>query len=327
MRKTLCFLGVLAVILCGQTARDASLVVTEKISGKIGFYNPAGRCVSETKVGLHPHEMVFSPDRRFLYVTNNGVLLMTEEGDGENTVSIVDIPNRRSLGMIDLGRYRRPHGIDVDPVTGNVLVTTEKPSALLLVDPRSRKILNAYDVKGEAPHMVLLGPDRKWAFVSNTNTGAMAAVDLQTSEITLIPTGPRPQGAAFSPDKKTIYVANSGGESISIVDAVAKKHAGEIATGKGPVRIAITPDGETLIYALQLGTAVGFADAKRRRETGQIPLPGQPVSLTLSADRKLAYCAVQMEDKIFVVSIADRKIVRVVETPKGSGPDPVFELP
>jgi YVTN family beta-propeller protein len=182
-------------------------------------------------------------------------------------------------------------------------------------------------VKGEAPHVVLLGPDRRWAFVSNTNTNAVAAVDLQTGNATVIPTGARPQGSAFSPEKKTLYVTSLGGDNITIVDVAARKRIGEIHTGKGPMRIVVTPDGATLIYALQTGNAVGFADVKQRREVQQIPLPGQPVSMNLSADRTLAYCATQMDDKIFVISVAERKIIAVIDTLKGSGPDPVLPLP
>jgi YVTN family beta-propeller protein len=326
VRKIFLLLGIAAMLCCGQPAQKASLVVDEKFAGKIGFYDAAGKCLSEVKVGIHPHEMVLSADGRLLYVTDNGVVWMTEQGDGENTVSIIDVPNHKNLGTIDLGSNRRPHGIDIDPVTGNLLVTTEKPSGLLSVDPRSRTILKRYDVKGEAPHMVLLGPDRRWAFVSDTNTGGLAAVDLQTSEVTLIPTGSRPQGTAFSPDKKTIYVTNSGSASITVVDVMARKRVADIATGQGPVRLAVTPDGSTLIYALQLGNAVGFADVKTGKEVAQIPLPGQPVSLTLSADRKHAYCSVQAQDKIFEISIADRRIVRVIDTPKGAGPDPVYPI-
>ena len=85
--------------------------------------------------------MVFSPDGRYLYTTDNGVLWMTETGQGGNTVSIVDTRSQTLSGTIDLGKYRRPHGIEVDSKTGNLLVTTELPRMLLLVDPRTRKVV------------------------------------------------------------------------------------------------------------------------------------------------------------------------------------------
>jgi hypothetical protein len=88
----------------------------------------------------------------------------------------------------------------------------------------------------------------------------------------------------------------------------------------------VTPDGNTVIYALQAGQAVGFANTKTLQEEKQIPLPGQPVSLTLSADQRSAFSSVQAQDKIFVISIADRKIERVITAPAASGPDPFRPL-
>jgi len=57
-----------------------------------------------------------------------------------------------------------------------------------------------------------------------------------------------------------------------------------------------------------------------------LPLGGKLVSLTLSRDGLYAYSSAQEQDKISVISLADRKVVRVIEIPKGSGPDPVIDL-
>ena len=62
-------------------------------------------------VGKHPHEMVFSPDGWLLYVSDNGILWMTYAGEGGNTISIIDLEQRKRTGVIDLGDYRRPHGM------------------------------------------------------------------------------------------------------------------------------------------------------------------------------------------------------------------------
>jgi YVTN family beta-propeller protein len=322
MRRTFLFLvGSICVF-----AQQPDLAVVQKIAGTVGFYTNDGRLVSEVKVGKHPHEAVLSPDGKFLYVTNNGILWMTDAGEGGNTISIVDVTSRRNVGSIELGRYHRPHGIDLDPGTGRLVVTIENPSGLLLVDPLQRKVLKMYDVKGEAPHMVLLSPDGKRAYVSNTGTGTLSIVDLETSKVNVIPSAARPQGTAFSPDRKTIYMTNLDGNSISIFDAAKSERTGMIQTGKGPCRIAATPDGKTLVYALQNAEAVGFADAVSRKEVQQVPIGGKLVSLTLSRDKRVAYSSAQEQDKIFVISIADRKIIRVIATPKGSGPDPVIAL-
>ncbi len=313
----------------GLAAADLpfSLMAVEKVAGAVGFYDGSGRRVAGVKVGEYPHEVVFSPDRRFAYVSDNGILWMTYAGAGGNTISIIDLKTRTKAGVIDLGENRRPHGMAVDPRSGRLVVTTENPDGLLLVDPEQRKVLGRFDVKGEDPHMVMLGRNAEWAYVSNATSNTLAAIHLASGNVTLIPVGARPQGGFMSRNGKRIYLTNSDGNSISIIDTDFKKVTGTIATGKGPGRVIVTPDAKTLIYNLQPGEAVGFADLATRRETGQVALGGKPLSLTMSPDGKYAFAGVQDQDKIFVISVAERKIVKVIATPKKSGPDPVVVLP
>jgi YVTN family beta-propeller protein len=324
------FLFFISLAAFAQPASAPSLVAIEKGAGKVGFFDSAGKLLKEVEVGGHPHEMVFSSDGRYLFTTDNGVMVMTEKTDGGNTVSIVDVKRQEKIGAISLGSHRRPHGIDFDSATGHVLVTTEFPSALLVLDPAKRAVIDTYDVHGRAPHMVRIGPDHRSAFITCTDTRNVSIVDLQTRGVVTLPTGARPQGIVFSPDAKRVYVANSDGYSITVIDAGAKKLIGEIPVGSkhsGPVRVAISPDGKTAISALQLDNAISFADTGALKEEKVIPLPGSPVSMTLSADGKSVYCSVQGLDTVFEVSIADRKIVRSFKTPPHSGPDPVLPLP
>jgi DNA-binding beta-propeller fold protein YncE len=127
-------------------------------------------------------------------------------------------------------------------------------------------------------------------------------------------------------DGSRIYLTCSDGNAIVVIDTQKKERVGMIRTGNGPGRIALTPDERTLVYNLQPGQAVGFADVASGRETGQVALGGNPLSLTLSRDGRLAYAGIQDQDKVMVVSVEQRKIVRVIETPKGAGPDPAIEI-
>lgn len=309
------------------TGQSPAFVVGEKAAGSIGFYDAEFHRIGGAKVGTHPHEIALSPDRKTLYVADNGVMWMTETSAGDNTVSIVDIASMKRTATIDLGQFRRPHGITYDASSNHVYVTTEKPSKLLVLDPKTLKIVRTYDVKGQAPHIVKLDHQREWAYVSNTDTGTLSAIKLSSGEVISMPSGERPQGQAMSPDGRTIFVANSGGNSISIFDLQQKKNVGHIETsGKAPVRLVVTNDGKTLIYALQEGRTVGFADIASRKELLEIPLGGRPVSMSLSLDGKMAYCSVQEEDEINIISVAERRVLRVVHTPKGMGPDPVVPL-
>ncbi|MBS1859790.1 MAG: PQQ-binding-like beta-propeller repeat protein [Acidobacteria bacterium] len=303
----------------------AYLAVVEKIAGAIGFLSEDGKLLGEVKVGSFPHEAVLAPDGR-LYVSVNGVLWMTEDKEGANTVAVVDTRAMKKVGEIGLGRFHRPHGIALVPGSDRLLATTERPAGLVLIDPATGRVVRDYDVKGRSPHMVIPMPGGRMAFVSDTDSNAVAAIDLATGAVTLIPTGARPQGAVLSPGGDKLYVVNTSGNQISIIDTARLAVTGVIPTGKGPGRIAITPDGRTLVYNLQFEPAVGFADTASGKQTAMVSLTGRPLSLTMTRDGARAFAGIQDQDKVCFVSVAGRKIERVIELPKGSGPDPAIPL-
>jgi YVTN family beta-propeller protein len=307
-------------------AAGPRFIVGEKLSGSVGFYDDSGARISDVKVGRHPHEMALSPDRRAVYVSDNGVVWMTEDAPGDNTVSIIDLTQHRRTGAIDLGSYRRPHGITVDRASGHIFVTTERPSALVELDPVSRKVVRAFDVKGKAPHIVVLGPGSRFAYTSNDNSGTISAIRLATGEVKVIPAGKRPQGQALSPDGKFIFITLEDDNRIAVLDTAKNEIVAQIATGRSPNRVAVTPDGKLLVYSMQLAGAVGFADVASRRQIAQVPVGGQTMSISLSPDARLAYTGIQEHDAVAVVSVRDRKLVRTFKTVAGTGPDAIIPL-
>jgi YVTN family beta-propeller protein len=308
-------------------AAPATLAVVEKKAGEVGFYDPDGKRVAGVAVGQYPHEIVRSPDKKLLYVSDNGILWMTEAGQGGNTISIIDVATKQKAGVIPLGEYRRPHGMDIDPKTNRLVVTTENPPGLLLIDLASRSIVRRYDTHGTGPHMVLLSADGAWGYVSNTNTNTVAAIHLDSGRTKLIPTDARPQGAVRSHDGSLLYVTNNAGNTITIIDTRKQERVGAITTGKHPARIALTPDGRTLVYNLQEEDAVAFADVRTKKQTAVVPIGGPPLSLTLSPDGRWAYAGIQDYDKIAVISVTERKLAGAIPTPKEAGPDPALPLP
>ena len=319
----------LSFALLGSTAHAAGsayLAIVEKAAGYVSFYAEDGRNLGRVKVGSFPHEAVLSKDGRILYVSNNGVLWMTEDAMGTNTISVLDVQDMRKLYDIDLGRFHRPHGIALLPSSTELLATTERPFGLIRVDTVSRKVVRDYDVKGKSPHMVFPAPAGEWAFVSNADSDTVAAIELRTGGVNLIAAGAHPQGGAFSPSADRLYVTATNANQISIIDPKAQKVTGVIPTGKGPARIAVTPDGKTLVYNLQFEPAVGFADVSSGRQIATVALPGRPLSLTMTRDGRRVFAGVQDQDKVFFISVPDRKIERIIELPKGSGPDPAIPL-
>jgi DNA-binding beta-propeller fold protein YncE len=145
--------------------------------------------------------------------------------------------------------------------------------------------------------------------------------------VKVIPVDARPQGGVLTRDGKRIYLTCSDGNSIVVIDTARHEVIGRMESrGKGPGRVALTPDEKTLVYNLQSGNGIGFADVSTLKEIAVVSLPGAPLSMTLSRDGRTAYLGLQDSDKVAVVSVPERKLVRVFDTPKDHGPDPVLPL-
>lgn len=310
----------------GYTAERPYIAVVLKPGGAVGFFSEEGKQLAIVPVGNFPHEAVLSKDGRYLYVSVNGVLWMTEDSEGANRIAIVDVRAMKKTGEIDLGRFHRPHGLAFVPGSDLLLATTERPFGLVMVDTRTRKVVRDFDVKGKSPHMVMPARDGQRAFVSDTDSDVVAVVSLKNGETKLIKTAAKPQGGVFSADGTRLFVTCNDGNQIAVIDTRALKVASTIATGKGPARIAITPDGRELVYNLGFNPGVGFADIASGKQVASVGLSGRPLSLNMTRDGHRVFAGIQDQDKVVFISVRDRKIERVVPVPKGSGPDPVIPL-
>ncbi|MBM3793348.1 MAG: YncE family protein [Acidobacteria bacterium] len=308
-------------------AAAPALLVVQKGSSTVAFYTLEGKLLSTVPVGTHPHEVAVSTDGKFAYVTDNGTMKIEQAGRGGNSVSIIDIPGRRLAGKISTKKYRRPHGIALDPKTGYLAVTTELPDRLLHIDPVKRDIIRHFDTKGKTSHMVALPAGERgaeYAFVSNAGLENVTVVQLTTGQVKSIAVGERPEGSVLSPHGKELYVCNRESASISIIDVARQVAIGLFKTGgTGPVRAGVTPDGRTLVYALMQSRKIEFADLALRRPVAQVSVDGEPVSLSVSKDGKWAFVGAQDQDRVFVISVPERKLIRTFSTERGAGPDPV----
>ncbi len=316
----------LASSAAAAAADGATLMVVEKKANQVGFYTSAGERVAGVAVGETPHEMALSADGRHAYVSDNGVLWMDYDGPGGNTISVIDIAARKRIGILPLGKFHRPHGIGLDPTSSRAFITSENPDRLVLVDLDSLAVIGDFDTGGADPHMVTFDRRGEWGYVSNTASGTVGAVHAVTGELKTIPVGKGPQGSLLSRDGSKLWVTCRDDNRIDIVDTASQKVIGSIATGEGVNRVAATPDERLLVYSVQRGESVGIADVAAGKQIADIALGGAPLSISLSRDGQYAFAGVQDSDQIWIVSIPRRKVVQVIDTPQGAGPDPVVEI-
>src|SRR5580700_6016213 len=105
--KTGILLGSLLVtsVLRAESTPPKALLVLSKADHTLAIVDPASlKVIARMPSGPDPHEVVASSDGKFAYISNYG-------GGSYNTITVIDLVGQKSLGPIDLGPLRGPHGL------------------------------------------------------------------------------------------------------------------------------------------------------------------------------------------------------------------------
>lgn len=261
-------------------AQTGTLIVLNKSDHTATLIDVASRNVMGTvPTGTAPHEVAVSPDGKTAVVANYG----TRETPG-NTLSVIDIPTKKKLKDIDLGDYKRPHGI-VWMKDHTVVVTVEANRAVLLVDVQSGKVLNAIETDQNVSHMVVLTPDQAKAFIANIGSGSTTVIDLKEKRrIANIETGAGAEGIDLSPDGREVWVTNRSANTVSVIDVATLKVAATLESKAFPIRIKFTPDGKHALVSNAQSGEVAVFDAQTKKEVRRIKMEFSPVN---DADKRL----------------------------------------
>ncbi len=291
----------------------------------LGFYDTAsGQSLAVVPVGTVPHEMVVSADRRLAYITNYGVGSYTSKEAGGNTVSIVDLTRREKVGEIDLGKCRRPHGIERGR-SGRLYVTVDAPGSLLVLDTTKRTVLAQHDVGQALPHMVAVAEDETKAWVANAGAGTVTAVRFGSpASLTQIAVGGVPMGLALSRDGRRLFVATRSGNEVVVVDTSTDAVAHRIPVPGQPARLCFMKGDARLLVSLMESGEVAVLEPQALRELNRFKVGASPEGLGLDEARGFGFVSAQADARVIKFSLRDFHQVLAIAT--AAQPDPVIVL-
>src|SRR5215510_11621310 len=160
-----------------------TLVVLNKSEASASLVNPTtGETIAKLPVGRGPHELAISPDGRTAYVANFGRFGVFPAGDTMhtkpgNTVTVLDLADRRVKTTFDFGTHTGQHGVATSKDGSHVWLTSETPNALLEVEATTGKILHVWPTQQQRTHLVVPSPDEKRFYITNTVSGSLTIVD------------------------------------------------------------------------------------------------------------------------------------------------------
>ncbi|MCU0617708.1 MAG: hypothetical protein MUD17_11595 [Gemmatimonadaceae bacterium] len=309
----------MAVLLAAPVAaaqvpdRPGTLIVTNKAPSTATFIDVAsGRTLATVPTGNGPHEIVLSKDGRTAVISDYG----TGPQPGR-TLTVLDVPNRQIARTIDLGEYRRPHGLAWLPGDSLVAVTVEASRAVLLV----------HVARQNGSHMVAVTADGQTAWTGDIGSNTVTELDLLTGQsVRHVEVPVQPEAINVAPDGSEVWVGSNGTGRVSVLDT----YTGAVATAaegfRWPYRIWFTPDAETVLLPDYTGDAVRFVARRSRRELGRLTFPQEgPQGIVVSPDGRTAFVSLSREARVVVIDVPSRTVLGHVAA--GQTPDGVVFVP
>jgi YVTN family beta-propeller protein len=340
-------LAVLAGAASAQTPSPA-LLVLEKNDNMMAIVDPATfKIVGRVPSGPDPHEIEASADGKLAYISNYGGL-----DSSFNTISIVDVAEKKALPPIQLGALHSTHGLCL--AGGKLYFTAETNKVIGRYDPASHTVDWILGTGQDRTHMVIADETQDRIFTSNVNSGTISIIQRVEMPAFAPPPGASPGGAPppgspqgtprktwmttniqsghgvegfdVSPDGRQIWGANAQDGTVTVIDVETKK-----ATGTFPIsvdhanRLKFTPDGKhVLISGLGPGSGSGannliVLDTTTHQEVKGFALGGGSAGILIIPDGSRAYVAVSSKDKVVAIDL--KKLEVIGELPTGKNPD------
>jgi YVTN family beta-propeller protein len=276
-----------------------------------------------------PLNMVLSANGRFLLVTTNG--------NGPQTINIVDLNSGQSVQVVEVKKSWL--GLAFAPGDKRFYVSGGDDNEVLVYDFADGKATYAGKIalgsreyhalddrardearragRGEFafPAGIAVTPDGKRLYVAENLSHKVSVVELSNQQVVAkIEVGEYPYDCVISNDGKRVYVSNWGSRSVAVIDPETNKVVKNIQSGDHPNDLELTRDGKTLYVANANSNTVSVIDAAEGKEIEAIstalhpksPIGSTPNAVALSPDEKTLYIANADNNNIAIVDVARR---------------------
>lgn len=321
----------LAALRVGAQPVREPLLVLLKSNASAAQLSPSGAVAFSLPTGVGPHEVVVGPDGRTAVVADYGA---REPG---RTLTVLDLAERLVLRTIDLGEYRRPHGLAWIPGTRRVLVTCEANQVVLVVGVDSGRVETAIGTNARGTHMVVVSKDGRTAWTSNIG-GSVSRLDLTARTLVkTVAVGAGPEAIDVSPDGRELWVGDRQLNRVTILDAISLDSLAALPTGEFPNRAKFTPDGRTVLISNARSGTIAVYDRAQRTRLADIAIPFDasrvrdqllgaqmgaspvPLGILMHPGGQRAWVALAATDQIAELDVPARRVARLINT--GREPD------
>lgn len=231
--------------------------------------------IATVNAGPHPYVLAVNETTNKIYVTNSfSDIVMEIDGATENTVPL-------KIGSAD--------NIIADPASNRIfLIGYEDPEVTVLNGATHAvgKISAGMHLWGMA-----LDESLNVLYTTQTTGGNLLALNLKSNEKKVIPTGAIPCAIAINPKTHTIYVANYGDNSVTVISGRTHTAVAKIVVGKHPQALAIDSTANLVYVANAHSDNITIIDGRTHRVIGARSAGKNPYGIIIASEGKKLYTA------------------------------------
>jgi YVTN family beta-propeller protein len=109
-----------------------------------------------------------------------------------------------------------------------------------------------------------------------------------------------------------LYVGNSRGDDVSVVDLASLKVIGDITVGPRVHGLALTQDGRRLFTTSEIDHTLVISDTETHKIIGTVKLPGKPNQCAVTPDGRYVTVPIRDGDSAAIVDVNEQKIVKLL---------------
>lgn len=152
------------------------------------------------------------------------------------------------------------------------------------------------------------------AYAQNRFGNTIEPLDLTTGAVgPEIPAGEEPRDAAFSPDRRRLYVTDRGGNTVTVLDTSTDAVVASVKTGHAPSGVAVAPDGTVWFVNGDDGT-IQSIDPATLTASAPIPVGPNPRAVAVAPDGSRLYATVGGANVVVPLEIASRVLLAPIST-------------
>jgi len=269
--------------------------------------------VPDNTPGVHGHEVAASADGRFAFVPIYGSTGVGKPGIDGHEMLVIDIAARKVVGHVDFGHGVRPHMPLLDPVSGNLYVTTELDDKVTIIDAKTWKIVGAIPTGAKESHMLAVSHDGSRGYTANVGPGTVSVLDMKARKtLGVIPVAGSVQRISISADDKLVFTSDVTKPQLAVIDTVTQKVKTWVPLPSQGYGTAATPDGRWLLVCIPAKNQVAVVDLRTMQVARVVDVGKAPQEILIRPDAKVAYVSCEDSDQVAAIDLAQWKVEKLI---------------